>query len=195
MAIEIPDLWGDDVNLGTLSPTMILNAQADIIKRRTSGIIKAELIRRRRSNLTELFFDLYAPAAHRRVRVLSARFLGDSAYPVWVTAIVLRKPMDASIPTAFGLSPGEERRTVLVSNENQFIDCAAQIFQSKFVQQIIQSIIAKSNEVGDQLMHLKDEDFETDSKQMSSGPADESVPPVQPDSAEASDDGFMSQEF
>ena len=43
MAVEIPDLWDEDIKVDVLSPVLILRKQGDLITRKTSGVLEAEV--------------------------------------------------------------------------------------------------------------------------------------------------------
>jgi hypothetical protein len=43
MPTEIPDLWGDDIDVDVVSPHVILKTQAEAIARRTKGLLTAEV--------------------------------------------------------------------------------------------------------------------------------------------------------
>src|SRR5687768_13665848 len=44
MPIDIPDLWGDDIQVDVLPPLVILKAQDEAIRRKTQGILRTEVI-------------------------------------------------------------------------------------------------------------------------------------------------------
>lgn len=58
MPTEIPDLWGDDIKVDVLSPLMILKAQDEAIRRKTQGVLRAEITTREVSGFENRFGNL-----------------------------------------------------------------------------------------------------------------------------------------
>jgi hypothetical protein len=148
MATDIPDLWGPEIKLDVLTPTMILNAQAEKLKEKTKGVILADFFARMRGNIKTLVFDIRAPAvANFRVRIMTVRHHSDRIYPAVVTSRSLHRG-DRSIPDEIliQIPENESYNSFPCFTSNEFVNVVAQVLRSVDVQSVIESLIAKSNE-------------------------------------------------
>jgi hypothetical protein len=150
MSIAIPDLWSDDIKVDVVTPLAILRAQTGPIRRKTKGILEAEV-----STITSEAgrvrhqLDLIAPVLDGyRHRLLAATHEKDLVYPVTVEAECF-KPA----PT-FGGS-GEVLSSITLPKpdwrpraytEQEFIDLVSKVLHSGEVRSLLQSLIARSNE-------------------------------------------------
>lgn len=152
---EIADLWPSEIKVDVLSPTMILNAQAEILSQRTQGLIQPEIIGETKGPLQKLYFDLVAAAnngSRNRILIVTQRL--DQPYPAVVTARVLADERDVelisdTLPTKidWGLDSAEEvSRSRVVLTPGEFTRLIALVFQSVEVQTNLISILAKANE-------------------------------------------------
>src|SRR5438045_3882631 len=82
---KIPDLWGNEINVDTLTPVMILNAQAELLRKKTQGVVMAEVSSRQSRGIVTLSLDLSAPAVHGfRERIVGVRHHLNRVYPAFV---------------------------------------------------------------------------------------------------------------
>lgn len=144
---NIPDLWGQAISVDVLTPAAILNTQAALLKRKTQGIVIAELETTTDSkNVVTIKFDLVAPAVDNfRASVLAVRHKADYVYP----ALVATSAFSSKGGGQFGdLKWGgvEDQLSKLAETETQFISLLQEALQSGFILSIVQSLIAKSNE-------------------------------------------------
>jgi hypothetical protein len=148
---EIPDLWGDEIRLDVRTPLMILNAQADMLSRKTKGVIKADISEKKyRESWTVIHFDLLAPSAHSvRTRILAIMHANLEAYPVTVagTALAEETIFERLKPGSNSTIPNEAVSIQrIIYTEDEFLKAVRVILRSGFVLSKIQSLIAKSNE-------------------------------------------------
>jgi hypothetical protein len=138
MATTIPDQWPDiDVNI--LTPQAILRYQASQLKKKTRGLLDAELSVTTAGNKSSLQLDLIAPALNGyRHRVLAAHFETEMVYPAIVVADCY---LESTGSLAFPY-PGHRE----ASTEREFLEIVAEVLRSKEVRALIDSLIARSNE-------------------------------------------------
>lgn len=144
---SIPDLWGHAISVDVLTPAAILNTQAALLKRKTQGIVIAELETTTDSkNVVTIKLDLVAPAVDSfRASVLAVRHKADYVYPALVsTAAFAGKGGGTFGDLAWG--GVEDRMSQLAETETQFVSFLQDALQSGFILSIVQSLIAKSNE-------------------------------------------------
>ena len=144
---KIPDLWGHAISVDVLTPAAILNTQATLLKRKTQGIVIAELETTEGSkNIVTIKLDLVAPAVDNfRATVLAVRHKADYVYPALVTSSAFAGKGGGP----FGdLKWGgvEDQMSKLAETEMQFISLLQEALQSGPILSIVQSLIAKSNE-------------------------------------------------
>lgn len=154
MTVTIPDLWSEDIRVDVLTPLAILRTQEGLLAKRTKGIVQAQVM----SDYTmkegsgeiidEHHLDLFAPAlGFARERILSARHERNKVYPVTVTseALVPEKDIFPRLPHPSTLAQPENQRQA--ATQEVFLDLVRQVLQSSLVRSLIQSFIARSNEM------------------------------------------------
>jgi hypothetical protein len=152
MATTIPDQWPEiDVNI--LTPQAILRYQASQLKKKTRGLLDAELSVTTVGSKSSLQLDLIAPALNGyRHRVLAARFETEMVYPATVWADCYEPPAgslvkgDYSQPQILSLLRAPEPNYREASSEREFLGIVAEVLRSKEVRALIDSLIARSNE-------------------------------------------------
>jgi hypothetical protein len=153
MPTVIPDLWGDSVSPDIITPTMILNAQAEQLSRKSKGYIRAELDKEPTEHFTTLAFDVIAPGArYLRRRLFQIRFENDLVYPATVSTDFyfdyLAGGKRGAVQTNFDESTSCE---AVAYTQDDFIQIIKSVLQSQHVMSTIQSLIALSNEANARL--------------------------------------------
>jgi hypothetical protein len=144
MTTAIPDLWSDDIRVDVLPPVTVLRAQEGLLATKTQGILQAKLLTSATESLVQHSLDLIAPALNfYRVSLLSATHDREMVYPVTVTAQCW---FSEFLPA--GAEPIEKRRVAATAEE--FIDLVREALRSTEVRGLIQSLIARSNEIREQ---------------------------------------------
>lgn len=156
MQTTIPDLWSDDIRVDVLRPLVILRSQESLLARKTQGILEAK-VSTVTNDVWELHqLDLIAPALnHYRTTLLTAKHARDMVYPVTVRAnCFLPKTKSAAEALVPGLGetvrvlrgepPGDQREA---ATQEEFIDLVRQVLRSGEVRALIQSLVARSNEI------------------------------------------------
>jgi hypothetical protein len=148
MADEIPNLWGDDIDLSVLTPLMILNAQVANLNQRTQGIIRGELAASQTQEVVTLDFDIVAVSAYNvRKRILRVRYKADQVYPALLASVGVGE-LEGRIPAAADLSFGDLHGTyqTMAPTQAEFIEYLGGVLKSTFVRQLMESVIGMSNE-------------------------------------------------
>jgi hypothetical protein len=141
MTTAIPDLWSDDIRVDVLPPIAVLRAQEGLLAKKTQGILQAKLMTSESETLVQHNLYLVAPALNfYRVELLSAKHDRELIYPVTVTAHCW---FSEFLPDE---DEEIERRHVAATAE-EFIDLVRQALRSTEVRGLIQSLIARSNEI------------------------------------------------
>ncbi|MFO0826320.1 MAG: hypothetical protein U0792_24910 [Gemmataceae bacterium] len=155
MATELLDLWPSDLNVDAVSPRMLLNEQAEVLARKTKGLVRGEVsISSEAPNDTEgpveqLNFDLFAPAVGFRQRLLFLRYGKETLYPVAIMATALRDrgeitgtpttiteaAANGRYPARFAASPEEVQEVLRI------------VFNAPTTKATLFSLIARSNEI------------------------------------------------
>ncbi len=144
MTTAIPDLWSDDIRVDVLPPVAVLRAQEGLLAKKTQGILQAKLLTSATETLVEHSLYLIAPALNfYRVSLLSATHDREMVYPVTVAAQCW---FSEFLPD--GAEEPEKRR--VAATEEEFIDLVRQALRSTAVRGLIQSLIARSNEIREQ---------------------------------------------
>jgi hypothetical protein len=145
---KIPDLWGDEITVNVLPPLMILNAQAELLQKKTQGVVFAQVTRQRSRGVDTLSLDLLAPAVHGfRERVLGVRYHRDRVYPAAVTGPGLEGRTGDLIPTALAWgNPRDDHRRGRADNQEEFIHLVGQVLKGSYVRSLIHGLVARSNE-------------------------------------------------
>jgi hypothetical protein len=147
MATAIPDLWSDDIRVDVVPPLAVLRAQEGLLAKKTQGILQAQILTSATETLVQHSLYLIAPALNfYRVNLLSATHDREMVYPVTVTAQCW---FDEFLP-----DQGQqiEKRRV-AATEEEFIDLVRQALRSPEVRGLIQSLIARSNEIREGQAH------------------------------------------
>lgn len=145
------DLWPVDIDVDALSPLMILNQQAEILAKRTKGLVRGDIsIDERTDEVSEILFDLLSPAASYRQRILTIRQSGDLVYPALITSHVF-VDLGQGITPEFGdkwsVDPKEIYLSRLAYTPKALENYLSLIFSSLEVKAIILSLIARSNQL------------------------------------------------
>lgn len=151
MATDSTDLWPTDLVVDVLSPTMILNEQAEALAKRTQGIVRGEVLPGNSSDLEQLTFDLVAPAIGNRQRLLRVRYAPDLPYPVVLIASPLSRELhemllDAVDPKAWKLNPQDVSQARLAHTPNEMREFLKRIFNAPTTRSMLFSFVARSNE-------------------------------------------------
>ncbi len=147
MPTAIPDLWSDDIRVDVLPPVAVLRAQEGLLAKKTQGILQAELLTSASETLVQHNLYLVAPALNfYRVSLLSATHNRKMVYPVTVIA---RRWFSEFFPN--GSEEIETKR--VAATEEEFIDLVREALRSTEVRGLIQSLIARSNEIRNQQLH------------------------------------------
>jgi hypothetical protein len=141
MTTTIPDLWSDDIRVNVRPPVTVLRAQEGLLAKKTQGILQAKLLTSATETLVQHSLYLIAPALNfYRVSLLSATHDREMVYPVTVTAQCWF--------SEFLPDEGEEvEKKRVAATEEEFIDLVRQALRSTEVRGLIQSLIARSNEI------------------------------------------------
>ncbi|MDY3562098.1 hypothetical protein R5W23_003544 [Gemmata sp. JC673] len=154
MATNESDLWPADLVVDVLSPTMILNEQAEALAKRTQGIVRGEIYPGNAGQFEQLIFDLVAPAVGVRQRILNVRFAHDFPYPV----VLLAKPFDFKDDSGWPHAQAAPARNWNLSNDEVYLsrlahspaemrDLLKLVFNAPQTRAMLFSLIARSNEV------------------------------------------------
>lgn len=149
MTTTIPDLWSDDIRVDVLTPLVILQSQEGFLEQKTQGILRADVATTTSGPLVQHQLDIVAPALKQyRKTLVTAKHHKDMVYPVTVRAESFL-PEETGVPAPIGvpfpLEPPPDQREA--NTQDEFVDLVRQVFQSGRVKAMIQSLIARSNEV------------------------------------------------
>ena len=173
MADTIPDLWGEGIDIDELSPAIILDTQAAKLQQRTGGVITAQILKRNSPTNHELLFDLDNINTDQRSRLLVCRYAKDDVYPAWISSLALKKETATALGMGMGglvrqtrklpdwlqLNADESECTEVASNQNSFVEILRRILSSAYVKSKIASVVARLNEEGHTLTHLKEDPY------------------------------------
>ena len=140
MAQRIPNLWSQkDVNVQVLSPLAILRTQAANLEQMTKGLIEAEVtVLTDEKGETVYQLDIIAPVlGGYRHRLLAVSHQKDMVYPV---KFILSPNQSSELLWSYSNRGAAE-------TELTFLEKLGEVLQSKTVNAVIQSIIARSNEI------------------------------------------------
>ncbi len=136
--IEIPDLWGNDINVEVVSPATILKVQAEKLSLKTKGVLLARTYPSGDgcdgADVTH-HLELHAPAINYTEEVLAISHVQNRAYPV-----VIR------MPASIAWERQEQASTKWCGNEEEFMQALRTALRSYPVRSAIDSILAESNE-------------------------------------------------
>ena len=143
MTTAIPDLWSDDIHVDVLPPIAVLRAQEGLLAKKTQGILQAKLLTSENETRVQHSLFLIAPVLNfYRVEILSAKHDREMIYPVTVTAQCW---FSEFLPD--GDEEIDKRRVAATAEE--FINLVRQALRSPEVRGLIESLIARSNEIRD----------------------------------------------
>jgi hypothetical protein len=133
MANEIPDLWGDDIDVDVVPPHVILKTQAEAISRRTKGLLTASVtedFQKDSEGKTSWFFSLIlnAPSLGYDEELLELSHDDKHLYPVRLTM----------------LSGIASSRTC--NNQPELLTALAEALTSPTTKAVIASLLARVNE-------------------------------------------------
>jgi hypothetical protein len=141
MPTEIPDLWGDDIKVDVLPPSVILRAQATLIGRKTQGILSADVVSSTSDEDGERWeehtLQVFATSAGYRESILTVYHSANRVYPV---TIQLPEDIDWG-----GSMIGSSRRVQCYTPE-EFMPRLGTALQSRPTQAVIATLLARSNE-------------------------------------------------
>jgi hypothetical protein len=144
MSTAIPDLWPEDIRVDVRPPLAVLRMQEGLLAKKTQGILQAKLLSSATETRVQHSLYLIAPALNfYRVELLSATHDSEMVYPVTVAA---RCWFDEFLPDE---GQDIEKRQVAATAE-EFIDLVRKALRSTEVRGLIQSLIARSNEIREQ---------------------------------------------
>jgi hypothetical protein len=127
------------------SPREILEAEAAELTRRTGGLLIGDLRMSKDDDATMIRFGAVAPAlGGGRQGILVAIHPNDEDYPAWIHAACF--PRSMNFPPSALLTPAEDKEFV-ASGPEQFRRLVEKVLRSHEVKAVVQSLIARSNEV------------------------------------------------
>jgi hypothetical protein len=149
------DLWPPDLVVDVLSPVMILNEQAEVLAKRTKGIVKGEVLPGVAGKFEQISFDIVAPAAGVRQRILRVRYSKEYPYPVVLIAPPLERgsfeisgtESDQADPTQWKLAVDESIQARVAYTPNDVREFLKRIFNAPTTRAALFSLVARSNEV------------------------------------------------
>ena len=138
MAATVPNLWPvEQISLHVQTPLSILRAQAEHLGQLTKDALRAEVETQRGDDgWVRHQLILSAPALSFRQRVLLAAHKEEMVYPARLEA-------DCFLPD----SPTDTvERQPLAATEKEFLDAVSEVFRSRQVRALVQSLLARCNE-------------------------------------------------
>lgn len=154
MTTKIPDLWPEEIRADVLPPLVILRAQASFVEQKTKGILEAEVTTTEAEQWVYHDLCLIVPAMNRyKIGLLGAWHRSKAIYPVYIIAdLAENTPASEMIPSRVQMqmqlpcSPCPEFSRSAHTQE-EFITVVRDILQSGKVRAIIQSLLARSQEI------------------------------------------------
>lgn len=119
---EIPDLWSG-ISVDVVSPMSIMQTQSQYLSKHTKGLIRLDVITDKQSQRTIYNLYLVCPVLDNERHKIATVYSNETYYPVWVA----------------GRSDGAR-------DQDEFIAFLKQLFTSRDVKSIIDSLFAKINE-------------------------------------------------
>ena len=152
MVETIPNLWSArELKQKVLTPIAILRAQAAQLSPMTHGMLRAEVTTLRAEKQDVLGLEIIAPALHNyRHRLLNVQYTRDEYYPAKVSANGLTVTRIVKNQRTSAESQLTSEVTELTAyTETELIDILRQALQAPQNIAMLQSLIARSNEVKD----------------------------------------------
>jgi hypothetical protein len=142
MADEVTSYWPDDFDVKVLSPLAVLRIQANALSAKTHGLLEADVVSATSQRQESHQLELIAPALNgERRTVLTATHSKNEPYPVRAEAAIFEPhPEDAADDPDRDWRP--EAATV-----KDFTELVKQVLQSKPTRAMMQSLLARSQEV------------------------------------------------
>lgn len=140
MPTEIPDLWGDDINVDVVPPLVILKAQAEAISRRTRGMLTAEVVSSSGKEKGEVTWvhglHLRAPTIEYGELLLTLSHDENRFYPVSV-----------ELPEPISWAQGSRETTIMRCDDQQrLLDALSVALTSPPTKWALSTLLAKVNE-------------------------------------------------
>ena len=146
MSAIIDDLWAEDIEVNVLTPLAILRAQEGPLERKTRGILKATVLTvSGEGSRIQHQSDLIAPVLGYGETLLTAEH-SENVYPVEVTAKCFTDTPKA-LRSFEAPAPGEREDTLVASTDTEFTGLVREVLRSRYVRSLMQSLIARSNEI------------------------------------------------
>lgn len=142
MSSKIPNLWPiETVSVEILPPLVILRIQAENLTQMMHGLLQGEITTEvTDKGIVQHHFDIVAPALNSyRHRLFSVTHDENLVYPVSHNA-----PFDGDIHHA--ISEVHGIYTNEANTENDFLIALKEIFRTRRVLSVINSLVARSNE-------------------------------------------------
>lgn len=133
-----PNLWPlDQIDVNARTPCAILTGQAEYLRQFTQERLLGEIeTKRSPDGWLQHRFVLVAPALQFRQHILLAAHAEGMVYPARLEA-------DCLLPE---LPTDTVKNPLLLATEKQFLEVVGQVFRSRQVQGLVQSLLARSNE-------------------------------------------------
>jgi len=157
MATAIPDLWADDIKVNVATPLMILRTQEGLLAQKTKGILRGQVATTTTDKWIQHQLDLIAPALQNyRITLLRASHHKDAVYPVYVETFRVSPERDIAGPVAAFAGTASAIQTAMnmklpegepAHSEDEFIQLVRKALQSGDARAVIESLIARSNEI------------------------------------------------
>jgi hypothetical protein len=136
---EIEDLWPDSIRVDTQTPGLILQAQAEILQKKTKGLIKGEVSADIGNNVKYLF-DIVSSPKPQRYRLLAVTHEREAVYPVFLESNIFDREPDL-LASMF-----HHATTRVASTASEFKSALKALFSSRNTLALIDSMIALTNE-------------------------------------------------
>lgn len=164
MLEAIPTLWSaKELKPKVLTPVAILRAQASQLSPMTQGILRAEVTALHGEEQDILGLDIIAPALDNyRYRMLSVEYTKNMYYPATVSA----NGLTVTETTKYPYILGGDRTTVIEVEEKvaysdeELITILGEALQAPENVAMLQSLIARSNEVTNPTTEIEDVDID-----------------------------------
>lgn len=145
---ESHSLWPGQIRAGIQSPLAILQVQALALERQTSGVLTAEVLKKKDGgDRVELSFNIVVPALDGfRHRVMNVAHAENQPYPALISAEIFRGYVafyDNFLTDGTVLAKTPNR----ADTEEEFRNIIAQVFTSTNVVTTAQGLIARATDL------------------------------------------------